>query len=280
MSDLHELVQALSQEVVLWDTYVATAALLVFDHIITFDQEVERIWKRKRNVASVLFVVNRIGALLFSTTMMWNTFGPAIATSCAVSFELWIAFTLIMQFVIPIFFCLRIWAIWGRHWLPLVVLVPLSCAIMGITIYLDAVQFYWQISFDLPAPFGGCEYATYASFLCATLAKTVKTKREANHAGIKAGLTTLLLRDGSLYAGYRHDRLVNISFPNLLLCYRVIFLFNMIAVILLYVVSEQLGILGSMSQAFVYQFFHPLVWLPKKDYHSQCILYRCQQDDS
>ncbi|KAL4246673.1 hypothetical protein ABKN59_008876 [Abortiporus biennis] len=80
MSDLHELVQALSQEVVLWDTYVATAALLVFDHIITFDQEVERIWKRKRNVASVLFVVNRIGALLFSTTMMWNTFGPAIAT--------------------------------------------------------------------------------------------------------------------------------------------------------------------------------------------------------
>ncbi|KAL4248674.1 hypothetical protein ABKN59_006270 [Abortiporus biennis] len=41
----------------------AAFALVLYEHIITVDQEVACIWRRKFNAASVLFIVNRYGVL-------------------------------------------------------------------------------------------------------------------------------------------------------------------------------------------------------------------------
>ena len=40
-------------------------ALLAYDSILTFEDEVELIWRRKLSIASAVFITNRIAALLF-----------------------------------------------------------------------------------------------------------------------------------------------------------------------------------------------------------------------
>ena len=40
-------------------------ALIVYEHIITLGEEIELIWGRKFSPVSVLFAVNRYGALLY-----------------------------------------------------------------------------------------------------------------------------------------------------------------------------------------------------------------------
>jgi hypothetical protein len=39
--------------------------LILYEHAITFDKEVEFIWKRKRSPITFLFVANRYGAALY-----------------------------------------------------------------------------------------------------------------------------------------------------------------------------------------------------------------------
>ncbi|KIJ51624.1 hypothetical protein M422DRAFT_243923 [Sphaerobolus stellatus SS14] len=43
---------------------VATLVMLAYDHLLTFDQEVNRIWKRTFSGASLLFLLNRYISLL------------------------------------------------------------------------------------------------------------------------------------------------------------------------------------------------------------------------
>ena len=40
-------------------------ALVVYDSILTIEDEVELIWRRKLSIASAVFITNRIGASLF-----------------------------------------------------------------------------------------------------------------------------------------------------------------------------------------------------------------------
>ncbi|PPR07697.1 hypothetical protein CVT24_003195 [Panaeolus cyanescens] len=39
-------------------------AMLVYDHVLTLDEEVESIWKQKFSAATILFLLNRYGTLL------------------------------------------------------------------------------------------------------------------------------------------------------------------------------------------------------------------------
>ncbi|KAL4251399.1 hypothetical protein ABKN59_005554 [Abortiporus biennis] len=51
---------------VLWgfSSLIASLALIVYEHIITMDLEVEHIWKRRINTAATLFVLLRYGILI------------------------------------------------------------------------------------------------------------------------------------------------------------------------------------------------------------------------
>ena len=48
-------------------------ALLAYDSILTFEDEVELIWRRKLSIASAVFITNRIAASLFVVYDIFNS---------------------------------------------------------------------------------------------------------------------------------------------------------------------------------------------------------------
>ncbi|KAL4248673.1 hypothetical protein ABKN59_006271 [Abortiporus biennis] len=109
------------------------------------------------------------------------------------------------QLASAVFFLLRIWAIWGRHWLPLILLTPLAaCIVISTSIYnfsLKALE-----SLPLPLPYGSLILTADATLvtivllaLVATLMKTIGIKRTSDAAGMGQTLSSLLMRDGSVY---------------------------------------------------------------------------------
>ncbi|KAL4247851.1 hypothetical protein ABKN59_007548 [Abortiporus biennis] len=160
------------------------------------------------------------------------------------------------------FFILRIWAIWGRHWLPLVIFCPLAVFIIVTGAIYDFSTTTAIEPPSLPLPYGSCSFgpsetisediqqmSVPSSIQCllssllssspievsdlallmaiknltfyflklvviacsgaliltvflafvATVMKTLSIKRSAEQANMKHSLSTLLMRDGSLY---------------------------------------------------------------------------------
>ncbi|KAJ3552359.1 hypothetical protein NM688_g4189 [Phlebia brevispora] len=66
-SEAAELIAALEADFT--DTYIltATAALVVFEHMITLNQEITTIWKRKFTSGTVLFLLNRYALVVYIT---------------------------------------------------------------------------------------------------------------------------------------------------------------------------------------------------------------------
>ena len=61
----------------MWDSYLS-AALTLYEYLLTLDAEVEQYWNRKATAASVLFflnryvsIVNRIGAIM--SLLSWKS---------------------------------------------------------------------------------------------------------------------------------------------------------------------------------------------------------------
>ncbi|KAL4245450.1 hypothetical protein ABKN59_007975 [Abortiporus biennis] len=230
-------------------SYVAMAALATFDYCITFDQEVELIWRRRLNLTSVIFVVNRylvlffaIGSAAFQLFARTRLVSPPLFLSqrcLALWFSTAVA-PLLIQLCYRSFFVLRIWAIWGQHILPLVVLIPLALGIIALDEVANLGRAYKGVS-PLQSPYGGCimaptithKMATRRNYfffpvlifsqlnvllltlvldcsaafglafgilvLLGTLVKTLKLREIAKQAGVKTTLTSLLIRDGTLY---------------------------------------------------------------------------------
>ncbi|KAI0791768.1 hypothetical protein C8Q75DRAFT_756185 [Abortiporus biennis] len=198
---------------------VSVAALTIYDHAITLDLEVEQIWKKRINLSSLIFIVNRYNLLVSSTENVAFTLFSRTRTSCL---GLWFARSVSVQLAwiaLSIFFITRTWAIWERHFLPLLVLIPLA---VSVDILDAAVAFPTRYGgiLSLQTPYGGCflpspmsedviRRLTDASgfigvifsflVLCGTLAKTLKLWRFASQAGIKGSLVSLLIKDGTIY---------------------------------------------------------------------------------
>ncbi|KAI0781933.1 hypothetical protein C8Q75DRAFT_737881 [Abortiporus biennis] len=189
---------------VLWgfSSLIASLALIVYEHIITMDLEVEHIWKRRINTAAALFVLLRYGILIsISLEILFMT-------------ALWSHSALVYTF-----FTMRVWAIWGQHWLPLVILIPLAVAALMV-LYPVAYQVEFLETLNLPPPYGGClfqypiseglavrlsdansafDIAFAVAVLLGTLIKTIGVKLESSRLGYRANIPTLLIRDGTFY---------------------------------------------------------------------------------
>ncbi|KAI0783725.1 hypothetical protein C8Q75DRAFT_736568 [Abortiporus biennis] len=155
---------------------MAATALVVYDSVITFD------------------------LLVY--------FGEPERVSCERAGNLWLAASALVQLVKTAFFLIRTWAIWGHHWLPVAILLPLGTAVMSMNIVANGNMKLVQIQ----SP--------------STLMKTLGIHRLAKQAGINAKLTTLLIRDGSIFAG-------------------VILIFNVIIIVFLFLDRNGSNVLGS-----------------------------------
>ncbi|KAL4251468.1 hypothetical protein ABKN59_005712 [Abortiporus biennis] len=199
-------------------SYVSMAALALYDYCITFDEEVEQVWKRRCNLSSIVFVINRYSNLyavfaiiafeLFARThfrlvCVWMFFSASVFFS-------------VSQLAILTFVVIRTWAIWGRHFLPLVMLTPLALGVTALDAVNNLAHIYEGFS-PMQSPYGGCLLipsisnngtfrckAQYRSIhnrflaLCGTLAKTLMLKRAASQAGIERSLASLFIRDGAI----------------------------------------------------------------------------------
>ncbi|KAL4245449.1 hypothetical protein ABKN59_007977 [Abortiporus biennis] len=165
-------------------SYFSVVALAVYDCCITFDREVEHIWKRRSNVSTFLPPTRSVSLpTAFCNEYIRNAdlyfqscLGLNFSTSVSITLE---------QLGILAFFVLRTWAIWGQHVLPILVLTPLG---IGVIILNGALNFtiMYGGSSPLRTPYGGCHHCT-------------QHHRAAKRAGVKGTLITLLIRDGTTY---------------------------------------------------------------------------------
>ncbi|KAL4245146.1 hypothetical protein ABKN59_010531 [Abortiporus biennis] len=169
-------------------------ALAVYDYCITLDQEVEKIWKRRFNLSSAIFVAVRyttLCAVLGNSAL--NLFPPT--HSASLSF-----LSLCNRIQVLIHTCR--------------VLIPLVLSGIIIDAVFNFAITYGGIS-SLQLPYGGCilvsnlpidvQNRCAISFhytLAATdtaIIPTLKLKRAADQAQLKGNLVSLLIRDGMVY---------------------------------------------------------------------------------
>ncbi|KAJ3483234.1 hypothetical protein NLI96_g6462 [Meripilus lineatus] len=203
---------------------VALLALFVYEMLITIDQEIEAIWKRRFALPSLLYLLMRFGTLGFLILYAQGPLSflgpPSLVVSLRCKVEIYLLQGLItmVMFAVSVFNVFRVWAIWGQHWLLAVIILVLSAVPFCLDMNLNAHITDIQIVEDALEPLGDCGYEVALSDrLSLMLARypgakrsrltnrlgldTYNLKKLSQQLGIKADVTTLLLRDGTLYFG-------------------------------------------------------------------------------
>jgi len=201
---------------------VAATTLLFYDYVVTFSREIRCIWGRKFTWATVLFVLNRYLTLLNRILMIvdmlpWQNFPQATADkTCESVLRLTEVITLILELVSMAFTSLRLYAIWEKDRRIMLVVALLGLVPPAINIY-----YYTTLTIvSTPPPFVGCgEYVALtatqsniiayfniafaivsdAVVLVLVWLRTYTIMREISKFGSGPHLSTLLLRDGTIY---------------------------------------------------------------------------------
>ncbi|KAL4251377.1 hypothetical protein ABKN59_005566 [Abortiporus biennis] len=197
-------------------SYVSMAALAVYDYCITFDQELQYIWKKKTfNLSSAIFIVNRYATLMVVLGTAALELFPRTRTVslCRLSSISWVTHciaelsrSMVSYYNISHFLRDR-----DRIFFPVIILD----AVFNLSLTYKGLS-------PLRSPYGGCvllpsmsddvhnRYGPY----CLNRHRYSKFSRTvaaidfkmhsllwtaANQAGIKGTLITLLIRDGTLY---------------------------------------------------------------------------------
>jgi len=205
-------------------TLASATAVLFYDILLTYDREVSCIWKRKISAVTVLFICLRYVTLLSRVTTFASAVQPGILFPCQVIGYLSFVSSDIARAASAIFGSLRIWAIWGRHWLLLALVLPISLFPVAVDLYQFSI--FYISALALPIPLGGCfEAVTVSSdtlmrlgiaaracaitsdgiILIATWTKTwsirqgLKTNLDLDLGRSRVSVAALLIRDGTMY---------------------------------------------------------------------------------
>ena len=73
-----------------WLTLIALAVLLLYEWIITFDEEVELFWRKKRSVATLLFLLNRYIPLAYALSDFASPTTFEVCACIALFLQLWL----------------------------------------------------------------------------------------------------------------------------------------------------------------------------------------------
>ncbi|KAJ3479272.1 hypothetical protein NLI96_g9180 [Meripilus lineatus] len=204
--------------------------LLVYDTFCTIEEESEFIWRRKLSISSVLYLAIRTSTLLNAVVTVTGALAPTTTTYLLSVISLVVALIAIAGFNV-----LRIWALWERHWAPVLVLFPLAMLPACINAYVHAYVFAFVVN-PVPLPLGmcnpqlaldesilisilyvtklgadsrssagalsrGCSLATDFLTLLLTMVRTYSIRKTTTRVNGKTDLLTLIIRDGSIYFG-------------------------------------------------------------------------------
>lgn len=203
---------------------VAPAAIIVYEHAITLSGEIEFIWTSELTAINVLFHMNRLLGLVYAITTMFKVpYGGAYDLFYTRSFVApitWVVTLTLLTVTWAAFSALRVYALGGRAWQPALCVLILNLLTVGMNVRLLVIDISNAI---FPASYGntlgrllgvegnetagiiitgasraGCMVADLI-ILGVTWRATYAIKKYADEAGMPLRITTLLLRDGTLY---------------------------------------------------------------------------------
>jgi len=193
---------------------LVAVVILCYDHVISFAQEVELIWKQKITFTTVLFVLNRyFTEIAYIPTVFFLFNSPRGMQACSSFAHYPGSVSVFSQAVISAFLVMRSYALLRRQLWVLLVTIPLSIISVGVTAWAivqvetATIVFGAQMSC---VPIRMVSLQPFrASWLVHTLFdtlvftitvwKTYRLQKEQRRFGIRSRLAELLLRDGSVY---------------------------------------------------------------------------------
>jgi len=189
---------------------LASIVILYFDYFLTFDLEIENLWKKRFTGPTILFLLNRYYPMLFYVVVLVAVHDPSWSGEACENFKRFpLISALVSEAILGIIVILRLYALYSQDRRLLYVLVPgyvLQLMIGGWAS--DAVERV----IGLP-PGSGCiisvptEYASRFAWLWGSSAAfdtlvfglTMYRTLQLRKGGLKIPLTTLFLRDGLVY---------------------------------------------------------------------------------
>ncbi|GBE88858.1 hypothetical protein SCP_1402660 [Sparassis crispa] len=214
---------------------VAALAVLFYDHMLTLPAEVRFLWTRKFSGATLLFMLNRYITLFGKTILLVTGFSWPNQTDavCAAPVYLVEISTISVYIIVALISALRIYAIWNKDWRLFALVLAVGLAVPAINIYhyansVPAAFAPWPLygcaenASLSPAVFANiyamfpesmltadavslathsCAIGVDALVLFLTWIKTYGIRKVASQMHIKATISTLLLRDGTIYFG-------------------------------------------------------------------------------
>jgi len=195
---------------------IASISFLYYDHLITFPQEVRKIWKRRLSFLNVLFIINRYTTCFGYIPIMYFTFKSPTNTDICDHYVIFPAIlSIITQAIISIIVTLRCYALYNRsRWilysvslLGLAVLgsfIWAATAFVGISLNFGGIyrtcvpdlvsgeNFPYKVAWGLSIIFDGVVFGL-------TLYRTLQMMKVHKIRGTYGSLANLILRDGSVY---------------------------------------------------------------------------------
>lgn len=221
---------------------LASCVMLFYDMFITFGDEVEKIWKQKFTVATVLWFMNRYLSPLGYIVVLVSFHDPDWSKSVCNRYVLYPeALKIVTAAAIGVIFILRLYSIYGRSMIVLSVISGLLLAELGVKIW----AFTDGTSVNLPPGLVGCiltgkdnsgdrfvftwvaELIFDTAVFFATLSRTLVIYRR-HRRGAAIPLIKIMMRDGIIY-------------------FAVIFAANVVTVALFLVCSQQILIISVLT---------------------------------
>ncbi|KAM5539233.1 hypothetical protein V8D89_007106 [Ganoderma adspersum] len=210
--------------------FIASACLYYYDYILTLPAEIGLVWGSPQNLATSFFLAIRYGFFLQMTLRLVRNMQPANTSAlnltvegCARSLIFLIVLCIINFAIISAFVATRLFAIYGRNWylgtflFILGTLSPSSLTQVAsfafrsvaapwplarcLSVGPDSSPWPDIVDRDGPIVLSAINMVYETLCLALTVAKTLGLYRAQRRTGISTALSSLLLRDGTLYFG-------------------------------------------------------------------------------
>jgi len=221
---------------------IASITFLYYDHLITFPQELRKIWKRRLSFLNILFIINRYTTCLGYIPIVYFIFrSPANTPMCNAYVRYPAVLSIITQIIITLIVTLRCYALYNcRRWI-LVPVTGLGFVVLGAFAW--ATTNFVGVYLDFGGLFRTCSNLESGSkridpFIVAwilsivfdgtifglTLYRTIQLRRVHKFSGTYGSLANLLLRDGGVYfvvmaLSYTTHIILFVYFENLIFGY-------------------------------------------------------------
>ncbi|QRV98048.1 transmembrane protein [Ceratobasidium sp. AG-Ba] len=193
--------------------FVAGVCVLLYDHILTFPEEVEYVWKQKWSAVSTMFVLNRyitpfiLAVDLYDKGGLSNYLSQSFCVNWYYAETVW---NLLCFGFVHAIVALRVGAIWGRPgWLSITLSVLftiyfVSTAVIAYTLQIkvaDTVEYnpFFRVCLVIISPYLWTCWIPSLIFETILFVLTVIKAREHSKANFDTPILHILYRDGVVY---------------------------------------------------------------------------------